>query len=201
MKTTNTTVRKLSLAALMSGALLVPGLHSYAADGDQASSMATLKSATKEGWKEGAIEGAYLFNTSLNPLDIEVEVKGTTATLTGYVDSKVSKSLAKEIAMSVDGIEEVDNQLQVDPDKKKADPLDQKSLMSNVSDATITVKVKSKLLANAEVSGLDVNVDTDNREVTLSGAVNTDAERDLVYYIARNTDGVRSVNNHLEIKS
>ncbi|MEZ5506020.1 MAG: hypothetical protein R3F38_08545 [Gammaproteobacteria bacterium] len=33
--------------------------------------MESVKADMKEGWKEGMIEGAYLFNTNLNPLDID----------------------------------------------------------------------------------------------------------------------------------
>lgn len=201
MKTANPIFKKMSLVAAMSGVLLAPAVHTYADDRQQSSTMENIKADTKEGWKEGMIEGAYLFNDNLNPLDIDVEVKGSTATLTGYVDNEVSKSLAQEVAMSVDGITEVNNELKVDATKAREKEDTSEKMKQNVSDATITVKVKTKLLANSEVSGLKIDVDTDNQKVTLSGKVNTEAESDLAYYIARNTDGVRSVNNRLQVSS
>lgn len=197
----NTTFfKKMSLAAAISGVLLVPAMHTYAADSEAPGTMEKAEANLKEGWKEGMIEGAYLFNDNLNPLDIDVEVVGSKAVLSGYVDTEVAKSLAEEVAMSIDGITDVDNKLNIDKNKSKKEDTDKDGLMANVSDATITVKVKSKLLANSEVSGLKINVDTKNKEVTLSGTVNNEAESDLVYYIARNTEGVRSVQNRLEVE-
>lgn len=200
MKNATPFIKQVSLAAAISAALMLPAMQAVASEPQKPGTVQTLKTDVKEGWKEGLIEGAYLFNTNLNPLDIDVEVHGSKAILKGYVDSNVSKSLAREIAMSIDGIDDVDNQLKVDADRATQAEKAKQGLLADVSDATITVKVKSKLLANTEVSGLAVDVSTDNREVTLSGKVNNDAERDLVYYIARNTEGVRTVNNKLEIK-
>lgn len=200
MKTASPIFKKMSLVAAMSGVLLAPAVHTYAADDrQQSSTMENIKADTREGWKEGMIEGAYLFNDNLNPLDIDVEVHGSTATLTGFVDNKVSKSLAQEVAMRVDGISEVNNELKVDATKAKKKEDTSGQMKQNVSDATITVKVKTKLLANSAVSGLKIDVDTDNQKVTLSGKVNTEAESDLAYYIARNIDGVRTVNNRLQV--
>jgi len=201
MKNTTHFIRKISLVTVVSGALLVPAMHTYAETEQQKSdTVESVKANMKEGWKEGMIEGAYLFNTNLNPLDIDVEVHGSKAILKGYVDSDVTKSLAKEIAISIDGVDEVDNQLQVNAEKANQKQQVQQGLMANISDTTITVKVKSKLLANTEVSGLKIDVDTDNKEVTLNGKVSTEAERDLVYYITRNTEGVRDVHNNLKVE-
>lgn len=196
---------------LLAGALSTAALYVQAADatrqGVQPSSSAASQSAQevkhdiKEGWHEGVVEGAFLFNRNLSALDIDVEVKGTTAVLSGYVDSATKKSLAEQVALGVDGITTVQNNLVVDVNK--AHRSDVKTATASVgpaiSDAAITAKVKSKLLANSEVSGLKVNVDTKDKVVTLKGEVENDAKRDLVYYITRNTDGVRSVNNRLSL--
>lgn len=200
MKNATPFIKHVSLAAAISTALMLPAMQTVANETQKPGTVQTLKTDVKDGWKEGLIEGAYLFNTNLNPLDIDVEVHGSKAVLKGYVDSNVAKSLAQEIAMSIDGIDDVDNQLTVDAGRATQAEKAKQGLLADVSDATITVKVKSKLLANTDVSGLAVDVSTDNREVTLTGKVNNDAERDLVYYIARNTEGVRTVNNKLEIK-
>ena len=64
----------------------------------------------------------------------------------------------------------------------------------------MTAKVKSKLLWNRSTSGLDVNVTTRQSTVTLEGTVESDAERDLVRRIARNTQGVRAIDDRLTVK-
>ncbi|MFZ5605528.1 MAG: BON domain-containing protein [Pseudomonadota bacterium] len=200
MNTSTFTFKKLSVSLLMAGALLVPAVQVSAAGPEPATTMDSVKTNTKEGWKEGMIEGAYLFNSNLSALRIDVEVMGNTALLKGYVDSGAAKSLAEEIAYSVDGIDKVNNQLTVDPNKAPAEPKTTSMLKSELSDAAITAKVKSKLLANSDVKGLAIDVDTANKEVTLTGKVSTDTERDLAYYIARNTEGVRSIRNELTVQ-
>jgi len=157
----------------------------------------------------GLVEGAYLFNTSLNNFKIDVDVTGSTATIEGNVDTDVEKSLAEEIALSIDGIDKVDNRLTVasssDKDAMQAAEVDQdqsdsKTFKEKLSDAAITTKVKSRLIANPQATGLDINVDTEDGTVTLNGQVESDTEKELAFYIAHNTGGVVSVKNRIEVK-
>jgi hyperosmotically inducible protein len=200
MKFTKKALATTPVAMMLAGAMSVAALQVQAADTPSAASQNAqeVKHNVKEGWHEGVIEGAFLFNRNLSALDIDVEVKGATAVLRGYVDSATKKSLAEQVALGVEGITAVDNKLIIDAGKAahKGTP-SASNIGPALSDAAITAKVKSKLLANTEVSGLKVNVDTKDKVVTLKGEVENDAKRDLVYYITRNTDGVQGVNNKL----
>lgn len=69
-----------------------------------------------------------------------------------------------------------------------------------VDDVAITTKVKAELLDSGKVEGLDVNVDSMNGKVTLTGWADTQAERTTAGTIARSVDGVKSVDNQLKIK-
>lgn len=62
-----------------------------------------------------------------------------------------------------------------------------------VDDTWITTKVKSSLLADSDVSGLDINVDTLNGVVTLQGQVDTQLQIDEATRIAREIEGVTDV--------
>lgn len=66
-------------------------------------------------------------------------------------------------------------------------------------DAAITTAVKSKFLADDDISGLNIDVDTKNGIVTLSGTVKTAAEKSRAVQIARNSDGVKSVVDKLKV--
>ena len=69
-----------------------------------------------------------------------------------------------------------------------------------VKDSVITTKVKTKLAAKHMSTLTHVKVDTDaNGVVFLSGTVPTKDARDLAGMIAQDTDGVRSVDNEIEI--
>jgi hypothetical protein len=67
------------------------------------------------------------------------------------------------------------------------------------SDAGITTAVKSKLAADDMVKAYQVDVDTSNKVVTLSGDVETAAQRDHAVMIARQTDGVADVIDQLRV--
>ncbi len=62
-----------------------------------------------------------------------------------------------------------------------------------VDDTWITTKVKSSLLADSDVAGLDINVDTLNGVVTLRGEVDEQAQIDEATRIAREIEGVTNV--------
>ena len=67
------------------------------------------------------------------------------------------------------------------------------------TDAGITTAVKSKLAADDTVKAYKVDVDTANKVVTLSGEVETEAQRAHAVMIARNTDGVADVIDQLRV--
>ena len=70
-----------------------------------------------------------------------------------------------------------------------------------LDDSAITAKVKSQLLADPQVSGLQVNVETFKGQVQLSGYVNSPDERTKAEQIARKVEGVKNVSNDLIVKS
>jgi len=76
---------------------------------------------------------------------------------------------------------------------------DDRDLGQVVGDATITAAVKSRLLWNQTTDGLQIDVDTRNGQVELSGSVDTEMARSTAERLARDTEGVRQVVNNLRI--
>jgi osmotically-inducible protein OsmY len=68
-----------------------------------------------------------------------------------------------------------------------------------VTDAAVTSAVKTKFLAEPGVSGLKIDVDTNDHVVTLTGTVKSKAEAEKAVAIARDTKGVKRVVNHLKV--
>ncbi|HTO09594.1 MAG TPA: BON domain-containing protein [Myxococcota bacterium] len=66
-------------------------------------------------------------------------------------------------------------------------------------DAWITTKVKISLLTTENVPSNAINVDTVDGRVTLHGIVSTDAEKAKAEEVARKIEGVRTVNNLLQV--
>lgn len=69
-----------------------------------------------------------------------------------------------------------------------------------VGDAAITGKVKTKFLADPDVKGLAIDVDTKDGVVTLNGSADKAGNVDKAVSIAKGTDGVKSVENKLTVK-
>lgn len=168
--------------------------------GDQA------KAALKDAWIDGRLETAFLFNEHLNSFDIGTDVDGGVVRLDGTVESEVERDLAGEIAKSIEGVTGVENRLRVDASSARTTGGsdangEARGFRQAVLDATLTARVKSKLLTNPDTSGLAVDVDSNNGSVTLSGTVGSEEEKNLIASIARNTDGARSVENRLAVET
>ncbi len=71
-----------------------------------------------------------------------------------------------------------------------------------VKDSVITTKIKAKLAAEKMRSLVHISVDTDaNGRVVLSGNTRTQGGIDKAVAIARATEGVTSVENHIMVKA
>lgn len=68
-----------------------------------------------------------------------------------------------------------------------------------IDDGVITTKVKSALLADDTVKGLDINVDTMGGAVTLNGTVDNQAQADRAVEVAKGIEGVASVQSNLVV--
>ncbi|MGE5338648.1 MAG: BON domain-containing protein [Gemmatimonadota bacterium] len=70
-----------------------------------------------------------------------------------------------------------------------------------VKDSVITAKIKAKLASEHLGSAKHIKVETDrNGIVWLSGTTNNQEELDQAITIARNTEGVKSVNSSLKVE-
>lgn len=186
------TYKKLALATATAGMMALTPLTLHAEDDH-------LRQQLTEARQEGSIWTAIALNRNLGLFDISVDVNGDTAVLTGTVESDVERDLAEQIALGVDGIARVDNQVTVDAEHEGERTEARSDFSQRVQDATITATVKSKLLWNDNTHGMDINVETNNGVVTLNGTAPSDASKDLAEGLAENTDNVRSVENNLRV--
>lgn len=200
----------------------VPALAGYESGNvgaNQPSGEESMDQPIKDAWIKGKLEGVYLFNEHLSPFKIHPEVENGVVELTGTVDTEIDKDLAGEIARGVDGVREVNNQLAIESGgangrervtegrdrnageigSRNREEAGENKFVHWVKDATITATVKSKLLANGEISGMKISVDTKDNRVTLSGEVESDEARQLAEQIAENTKNVAGVENNLRV--
>jgi hyperosmotically inducible periplasmic protein len=72
---------------------------------------------------------------------------------------------------------------------------------TQTTDAGITGLIKTKLAADDVVKASEINVDTANGVVTLTGNVDSQDARDRAVQLARETSGVRDVKDMIAVRS
>ncbi len=125
--------------------------------------------------------------------DIGVETSGGTVTLTGQVPSEDVKSFAGEIARDTPGVNDVNNQLAVNPG---AQPTTESV---HVEDLEIRADILEAIAKSPELAGQKIDVKVEDRTVTLSGTVQTPAQNNGAEQLARSVNGVSGVTNNLSI--
>ena len=137
--------------------------------------------------------------------EINVDTGRNVVTLNGTVDIPAAKERAVMIARDTKGVVQVVDDIVVDREVAattgtvEEKPVDNAAVKDMTTDAAITYAVKTQFLADPGVSGLKINVDTDDGVVTLRGNVKSMAEADKASAIARQSSGVKSVVNDLRV--
>ena len=161
----------------------------------------TVSQEVTDARQETQIWTTYALNPYLRAHDLKVSVHDGKATLTGEVDEGVGKELAEQIALGVNGVRNVDNNIVIKPDYVPPARSSERGYGQSIDDASITAAVKSKLLWSSHTDGLSINVDTQWGKVTLVGTAESAAAKELATRLVLNTRGVTSVDNQLAIKS
>jgi hyperosmotically inducible protein len=131
---------------------------------------------------------------------IDVTTQEGVVTLTGNVDSEDAKQRAIQLARETEGVKDVHDQISARTETGTGEAPDMDRAPGTVvDDATITMNVKTKLLSDDMVKGLQIDVDTRTGVVYLTGNVGSEAERDQAVKLARETDGVTDVQANLTV--
>lgn len=152
-----------------------------------------------------AVKTRFAADDTVKAYQINVDTKDGVVTLKGEVDTQAGKGRAIEVARNTEGVRDVVDALTVTtptaPTSGAAEPARDKAEGAGemLGDAGITTAVKTKLLADPDVAGLKIDVDTTAGIVTLTGNVSTPAEKRRALELARETKGVSSVKDQLKI--
>jgi len=184
-------IRKSLIASAIALGLFAVASGASAADG--------VSQDVIEARQETQIWTTYALSPYLRANDLKVSVDNGTATLTGKVGEDVDKDLAKQIALGVDGIKKVDNQIAVTSDYEAPKVSTDRTFGEFIDDASITTAVKSKLVWSKNAEGMSADVDSLKGKVTLRGTADSAAHKEAAGRLARNTKGVLSVDNRIEV--
>ena len=125
--------------------------------------------------------------------EINVDVNRGTVKLAGFVDTSKEKSKAGDIARGVDGVQSVQNDIAVKTENTSTGEV--------IDDSIITGKVKSALIADSTTKAHQINVETKDGVVQLSGFVDNANSKSAATNVAKSVTGVKDVKNELSVKS
>lgn len=114
---------------------------------------------------------------------LNVTSYNTIVLLTGEAPTEELRQRAEKIVRGVEKVSTVHNEINI------AAP---SSMMTRSSDTVITSKVKTKLLTDKNIEGVNIKVVTENGVVYLMGLASR-AEAELATEVARQTGGVQKV--------
>jgi osmotically-inducible protein OsmY len=126
-------------------------------------------------------------NPTIDDHDIRVQVLNNVVTLTGSVSTAWQRTRAGYIAINVDGVVELKNELRVIP-------------KGALRDDDIRKDIEASLARNAFVNPAHMHVDVRDAHVVLTGTVDDYREYRTAERIAGYTSGVVSVKNGLTIR-
>lgn len=165
----------------------------------------TAAQATTDAAITASVKTRLLADERTKGFDINVDTYNSVVTLTGGADSMADKMAATEVVAQVEDVVRVENKLIVAGEDTEAREDANTATLSGqareaadeagdeVDDGWISTKVKTQLLADDLVKGMDINVDTEDNVVTLVGTAPSLAARTRAVEIAQGTEGVRSV--------
>src|SRR5687767_7753168 len=139
-----------------------------------------------------SVKSALIADPVTKAHQIDVEVFKGTVQLNGFVDTAAGKTRATEVAKSTKGVTSVRNNLTVKTTERSGETV--------VDDGAITTKVKSALAGDPRTKAHQINVETREGAVQLSGFVDTSEAKSTAEELARAVDNVKSVDNELDVK-
>jgi osmotically-inducible protein OsmY len=145
-------------------------------------------------WVTTKIQAKYFIDDEVRARSIDVDTRGGVVTLRGTVDSYAIRRQAVALARNTEGVREVRDELQVDTSLAEV-----QDATAAIDDAWIATKIQSKYFLDPDVKGRTIDVSAAGGVVTLTGSVESDAQRKTAEQIAGETDGVRGVRNELQV--
>jgi len=138
------------------------------------------------------IKSALVNDEQVKARQVNVEVYQGQVQLLGFVDSAEQKAAAGRIASNIAGARNVKNNLEVQASDRTAGQA--------IDDGMITSKVKAALIGDSRTKAHQIDVDTREGVVQLGGFVDSAAAKSAAAEVAQKIDGVRTVQNRLEVR-
>jgi hyperosmotically inducible periplasmic protein len=175
-----------------------------------------------------SVKSKLMTDENVAARNIDIETENGIVTLRGKVATQTEADRAIELAKGADGVRLVHSYLKIDTadadlEDTKSDLKDETAELADKaedavedageaietgvkeagevgSDAAITAQIKWKLAKDKLVQAADIDVDTKDRRVTLTGTVASKEEAQRALQIARSVEDVAAVDSNLTIR-
>jgi len=170
-----------------------------------------------DGWLTTRIQAQYFADKQIKARYIDVSTNNKVVTIKGYVDSPAARERALQIAGRTDGVREVKDQLLIGQSPKAFDasepaasqqpvatsggPQPSASTTAALDDGQVTSSIQAKYFLDPTIKGRHVEVATQAGVVTLTGELGSEGERAQALLLARSTQGVQRVEDHLTVNA
>lgn len=172
--------------------------------------------AVGDSWITLKVHSQFVPEEALDESDIDVDTRAGVVTLTGTVASEAGRTRAVNIAKATDGVKSVNDRLKVVPGADRSAAAREAGRETGqtarreageatgtagraMSDGWITSSIAAKIVTEDALENSDIDVDVEKGVVTLNGTVGNAAARTRAEAIAKETDGVKSVENKLKV--
>jgi osmotically-inducible protein OsmY len=134
-----------------------------------------------------AIDRSFVLDKRVPHHQLDVETQHGIVTLRGRVDNLLAKDRAVEQAQSIKGVRSVVDQIHVQA--------------TSVPDETLKRDVSDALSSDPATDDVESDVATSSGQVTLTGTVQSWAEKQMATDVVKTVKGVQSITNDLVVKA
>ena len=175
----------------------------------------TTSAASSNSDMEQSIKTQLLSEPKLQGIGVEARADKNEVTLSGTVPTEDLRTKAVDLAKNGRPNLVVTDKIAVQPNqvarseyteemaraaREKAKEFGDK-IGNSLDDAWIHTKIKAKLIDNPDTPSRKINIDVVDQVVTLHGQVETIAAKDEAERTAKQTEGVKRVNNLLKVQA
>jgi len=142
--------------------------------------------SARDAYIAGRLVTAYALSEQLAVFGLRVDVHDAVVTVSGTVDDRVQRDLAEAIARDIDEVRDVRCEISVEAPAPRLDGASGR-FARRFNDASLTARVRTRLLWNGETHGQDIQVAARDGLVTF----------DLAAQLVADVPGVCGVENQL----
>jgi hyperosmotically inducible protein len=186
---------RLFTALLLLAVILGVAYYFFTKNASVQSAFHSMQESTQDATTTSRVRTALLLSKHVSPYDIKVETTQAEVSLDGQVPSEQIKVVAGAIALDTSGVKVVHNNLAINPSTSRNPETE--GLGGRVADLEIKTLVSEDLSQNADLAGKHIATDVKDRTVTLSGTVESAAQKNQAEHIAWQVTGVQGVTDNL----